>query len=142
MLDFVNIVKGVAGFIGFYIGFVVGPVNGLFIALCIFMVLDYLTGVTSAIISKTLDSEIGFRGLARKVFILVLVGVAHLIDAYVIGGTDAARNTVICWYLANEGISIIENAARIGLPVPAKLRAILEQLKEDGDNGSTNNNNG
>lgn len=141
MQDFINIIKGVAGFIGFYIGFVVGPVNGLFIALCIFMVLDYLTGVTSAIISKTLDSETGFRGLARKVFILVLVGVAHMVDMYVMGSTDGARNMVICWYLANEGISIIENAARIGLPVPAKLRAILEQLKEENDNDPTDNGN-
>lgn len=141
MQDFVVLIKTIAGAVGLYIGFVVGPVNGLFIALCIFMVLDYLTGVTSAILSKTLDSEIGFRGLARKVFILVLVGVAHMVDMYVIGGTDGARNMVICWYLANEGISIIENAARIGLPVPAKLRAILEQLKEENDNGPTDNGN-
>lgn len=133
MQDLVVLIKSIAGAVGLYLGFVVGSLNGLFIALCVFMALDYLTGVISAIISKTLNSEIGFRGLARKVFILVLVGVAHMVDMYVIGGTDGARNMVICWYLANEGISIIENAARIGLPVPEKLRAILEQLKEDND---------
>lgn len=141
MQDFVVVIKTIAGAVGLYLGWVVGPLNGLFIALCVFMALDYLTGVTSAIISKTLNSETGFRGLARKMFILVLVGVAHMVDMYVIGGTDGARNMVICWYLANEGISIIENATRIGLPVPAKLRAILEQLKEENDNGPTDNGN-
>ena len=126
-------IKLLIGGIGFYVGFVLGPVSGLLIALLCFMALDYITGVISAILTKTLSSDVGFKGLARKCFILVLVAMGHLLDTYVLGFAGV-RTMVIFWFLANEGVSILENSARIGLPVPEKLRDILEQLKEGNHN--------
>lgn len=132
-------VKSVLASIGFVLGFILGDVNGLLLTLCAFMVLDYVTGVISAVITKTLSSEVGFKGLARKGFILVLVGVGNLIDVHVLGFAGV-RTMVIMWYLANEGLSILENSVRLGLPVPAKLRSILEQLQRDGKDDSISDN--
>ena len=139
MEDTIVTIKTICGLIGMYLGCVIGPMTGLLTALCILMALDYLTGVVNAILTHTLSSEVGFRGLARKIFILVLVGVGYLLDTYVVGGSSGAvRNLVICWYIANEGISILENAAVLGLPIPGRLRDVLEQLKEQSDNGKSN----
>lgn len=93
------------------------------------MVLDYLTGLISAWIHKELSSAVGFTGIAKKVLILILVAVGHLLDDYVLGGGSVCRSAVIGFYLANEGISILENAGNIGLPLPKKLTDVLEQLK-------------
>ena len=134
MHDIWNCIRVCMSLLGMYLGMVIGPMNGVLIALCIMMVLDYVTGFVNAIITHTLSSEIGFKGLARKVFILILVGVGHLLDTYVLG-TSALRQMVIFWFIANEGLSIIENAAAIGLPVPEKLKQALSQIggKANGD---------
>lgn len=120
----------VAATIGAALGFLFGEVTGLFWALLAFMVLDYVTGIINAVISRTLSSEVGFKGLAKKFVILIFVAVGHIIDTYILGGTPAIMSAVMLFYLANEGISIIENAARLGLPVPKKLVEIMEQLKK------------
>ena len=119
---FSAVIAGIAGFIW-------GDFNGLFYALKTFMVFDYISGVLVAISMKKLSSAVGFKGIAKKVFILILVAVGHILGVYVFGSGDVCRDTVIGFYLANEGISILENAAALGLPLPKKLIAILDQLK-------------
>lgn len=123
------IIDSIAGAVGAVLGFMYGEVTGLFWALIAFMALDYITGVFVAIIEKRLSSEVGFRGLAKKFLILVFVAVGHIADTYILGGTPAAMSAVMLFYIANEGISIIENAAALGLPVPKKLTSIMEQIR-------------
>lgn len=123
----------VSAAVGAVLGFLFGEVNGLFWALIAFMALDYVTGVIIAVINKKLSSEIGFRGLAKKFLILIFVAVGHILDANVLGGQAVCMSAVMLFYIANEGVSIIENAALLGLPVPKKLKDILEQLKTKGD---------
>lgn len=127
------IIDSIAGAVGAVLGFMYGEVTGLFWALIAFMALDYITGVVVAIIEKRLSSEVGFRGLAKKFLILVFVAVGHIADAYILGGTPAAMSAVMLFYIANEGISIIENAAALGLPVPKKLKDIMVQLKKESE---------
>jgi len=114
--------------IGGWLGYFVGGTDGLLITLLIFMVLDYITGVMCGIVDKKLSSAVGFKGLFRKVLIFALVGVGHIVDMNVIGTGGALRSAVICFYLSNEGVSLLENAAHLGLPVPDKLKDILAQL--------------
>ena len=114
---------------GAALGEYLGSFDSLMYALMAFIVTDYITGLLCAIVERNLSSEIGFRGICHKVFILMLVGVANVIDVHVIGGGCVLRSAVIFFYISNEGISIIENAARIGLPVPEKLTNILKQLR-------------
>lgn len=115
-------------------GFLWGQMDGLLYALIAFMALDYITGLISAYIAKNLSSSVGFKGIAKKVFIMVLVAVGHILDAHVLGGGAVCRSAVIGFYLANEGISILENSGKIGLPLPEKLIDVLEQLRKDDDN--------
>ena len=127
--------------IGGWIGYFLGGKDGMLIALVVFMVLDYITGLMCAIVDKKLSSEIGFKGIFKKVLIFVLVGVGHLLDVQVLGEVGILRTAVIFFYLSNEGVSLIETAAHLGLPIPEKLKAVLEQLhdraeKED-DNEQT-----
>ena len=119
--------------IGGWLGYFLGGMDGLMIALVVFMALDYITGIIVAVINKNLSSEVGFKGLAKKLLILVFVAIGHIVDAYILGGTPAAMSAVMLFYIANEGISIIENAAALGLPVPRKLREIMEQIKDKGE---------
>ena len=114
--------------IGGWLGYFLGGMDGLMIALIVFMVLDYITGLMCAVIDKKLSSAVGFKGICKKVLILMLVGVAHIVDLHVVGTGDALRGAVICFYLSNEGLSLLENAAHIGLPVPDKLKDVLAQL--------------
>ncbi len=123
------IIDSIAGAVGAVLGFMYGEVTGLFWALIAFMATDYITGVVVAAINKQLSSEVGFRGLAKKLMILVFVSLGHIADMYVLGGTPVAMSAVMLFYIANEGISIIENAAALGLPVPKKLTNIMEQIK-------------
>ena len=123
------IIDSIAGAVGAVLGFMYGEVTGLFWALIAFMELDYITGVVVAFIEQRLSSEVGFRGLAKKFLILVFVAVGHIADTYILGGTPAAMSAVMLFYIANEGISIIENAAALGLPVPKKLTSIMEQIR-------------
>jgi toxin secretion/phage lysis holin len=114
--------------IGGWLGYFVGGTDGMLITLLVFMVLDYITGVMCGIADKKLSSAVGFKGLCRKVVIIALVGVGHGVDMHVIGTGGALRSAVICFYLSNEGVSLLENAAHLGLPVPDKLKDILAQL--------------
>lgn len=123
--------------IGGWLGYFVGGVDGLMIALIIFVALDYLTGVMCAITDKKLSSAIGFKGIFKKVLIFMLVGVANIVDVHVVGSGSALRSAVICFYLSNEGVSMLENAAHLGLPVPAKLKDILAQLHNRSDKDNT-----
>ena len=130
------IIDSIAAGIGAFIGFMYGEASGLLLALISFMALDYLTGIIIAVINKKLSSEVGFKGLCKKFLILVFVAIGHILDTYVLNGTAVVMTAVILFYIANEGISIIENAANLGLPVPQKLKDILEQLKTDNDKGN------
>ena len=116
--------------LGGWLGYFLGGMDGLMIALIVLMTLDYVSGVMCAIIDKKLSSAVGFKGICKKVFILMLVGVAHIIDLHVVGTGSALRGAVICFYMSNEGVSLLENAAHIGLPIPDKLRDILSQLHD------------
>ena len=116
--------------LGGWLGYFLGGMDGLMIALIVMMTLDYISGVMCAIIDKKLSSAVGFKGICKKVFILMLVGVAHIIDLHVVGTGSALRGAVICFYMSNEGLRLLENAAHIGLPIPDKLRDILTQLHD------------
>lgn len=127
------IIDSIAGAVGAVLGFMYGEVTGLFWALIAFMATDYITGVVVAAINKQLSSEVGFRGLAKKLMILVFVSLGHIADMYVLGGTPVAMSAVMLFYIANEGLSIIENAGNLGLPVPKKLKDIMVQLKKESE---------
>ena len=119
--------------IGAILGFYFGKLDGLLIILCVFSVLDYLTGILSAIISKNLSSSIGFKGLLKKMLIFAFVGMANLLDVYIVGSGQVLRTAVIFFYLSNEGLSIVENAVEIGLPVPAALTGFLKKVNENAE---------
>ena len=126
--------------IGGWLGYFLGGMDGLMIALIIFMVLDYITGLMCAVIDKKLSSAVGFRGICKKVLILMLVGVANVVDVHVVGTGSALRGAVIAFYLSNEGLSLLENAAHIGLPIPDRMKDVLAQLhgREDKNNDEKN----
>jgi toxin secretion/phage lysis holin len=114
--------------IGGFIGWLLGGFDGFLYALIAFAVIDYITGVMCAISDKRLSSEVGFKGICRKVLIFVLVGIGNLVDMYVLGEAGVLRTAVIFFYLSNEGVSLLENSAHLGLPIPQKLKSVLEQL--------------
>ena len=118
---------------GGFLGWFLGGVDGFLYALIAFTVIDYITGVMCAISDKKLSSEVGFKGICRKVLIFLLVGIGNVIDVQVLGHPGVLRTAIIFFYLSNEGLSLTENAAHLGLPVPDKLKAVLEQL-HDRDN--------
>jgi toxin secretion/phage lysis holin len=141
MKEIWNKIQAVLTVAGGFIGWFLGGFDGFLYALITFVAIDYITGVLCAIINKNLCSKVGARGIFKKVLIFVLVGVGHVLDANVlgvVGNTDAnvLRTAVIFFYLSNEGISILENAAHIGLPVPEKLRDVLKQLHNRDKDGS------
>lgn len=137
-----NVLSAVFATIGLWLGLFIGPVNGLLIALIVFVITDYITGFASAIVRKELSSSVGFKGLARKVLIFLIVGIANVLDVYVLGANAVLRTAVILFYMCNEGLSIIENAGEIGLPIPKKLKQVLAQLRkkagEDEKDGEDN----
>ncbi len=128
MKEFWNTIQLIFAAIGGWLGYFLGGFDGLLYALLAFVVLDYITGVMCAIADKTLSSNVGFKGICRKVLIFLLVGVANVLDVHVIGTGSVLRTAVIFFYISNEGVSLTENAAHLGLPVPEKLKAVLEQL--------------
>ena len=121
---------------GGFLGWFLGGVDGFLYALIAFTVIDYITGVMCAITDKKLSSAVGFKGICRKVLIFTLVGIGNIVDVYVLGQGGVLRTAVIFFYLSNEGVSIMENTAHLGLPIPAKLKEVLEQLHERGGNGN------
>ena len=128
MKEFWNTVQFVFTAVGGWLGYFVGGWDGLLYALVGFVVLDYATGVMCAISDHKLSSEAGFKGICRKVLIFALVGIGHILDTHVFGETGVLRTAVIFFYISNEGLSLVENAAYLGLPVPEKMKAVLEQL--------------
>ena len=120
---------------GGFLGWFLGGADGFLYALIAFVVTDYITGLMCAFADRNLSSEIGFKGICRKVLIFLLVGIGHIVDAQVIGSGGVLRTAVIFFYLSNEGVSLIENAAHLGLPVPDKLKAVLEQLHDRAEKG-------
>ena len=135
MKEFWNTMQMVFAAVGGWLGYFLGGCDGLLIALVVFAVADYITGVMCAISDKKLSSEVGFRGICRKVLIFFLVGVANILDVQVIGTGSVLRTAIIFFYISNEGVSLVENAAHLGLPVPEKLKAVLEQLHDRAEKG-------
>ena len=131
MKDVANTMQYIFAAMGGALGAVMGGFDGFLYALIVIVVVDYMTGVMVGILNKKLSSQIGFRGIFKKVVIFSLVAVAHIIDTHVIQNGSVLRTTVIFFYLSNEGISILDNAALIGLPIPKKMKDVLEQLKEN-----------
>ena len=116
--------------VGGALGWFFGGMDGLIYALLVFVIADYITGVMCAIADKNLSSEVGFKGICKKVLIFVMVGIGHIMDTYLIGNGEVLRTAVIVFYCSNEGVSMLENAGHLGLPIPAKLKDILEQLHD------------
>lgn len=135
MKEFWNTIQLIFAAVGGWLGYFLGGCDGLLYALIAFVAIDYITGVMCAISDKTLSSEVGFKGICRKVLIFLLVGIGNIIDVQVIGSGGVMRTAVIFFYLSNEGISLIENAAHLGLPIPDKLKAVLEQLHDRAEKG-------
>lgn len=130
MKEFWNTIQLIFTAVGGWLGYFLGGCDGLLYALIAFVVIDYITGVMCAINDKTLSSEVGFRGICRKVLIFLLVGIANILDVQVIGIGSVLRTAVIFFYISNEGVSLLENAAHLGLPVPEKIKIVLEQLHD------------
>lgn len=122
--------------LGGFLAWFLGGMDGFLYVLITFMAIDYITGVMCAIADKNLSSEVGFKGICRKVMIFALVGIGNIIDVYVLGNGSVLRTAVIFFYLSNEGISLLENAAHIGLPIPEKLKDVLAQLHNKGGSDS------
>ena len=130
MKEFWNTMQFIFAVLGGWLGYFLGGCDGLLIALVAFVSIDYVTGVMCAVSDKDLSSRVGFKGICRKILIFALVGVANLIDVQVIQTGSILRTAVIFFYLSNEGVSLLENAAHLGLPIPKKLKAVLEQLHD------------
>lgn len=130
MREFWNTIKLIFTAVGGWLGWFLGGCDGLLYALIVFVVIDYVTGVMAAVVDHKLSSEVGFKGIFKKVLIFLLVGIGHILDTHVIGSGSVLRTAVIFFYLSNEGVSLIENAAHLGLPIPEKLKSVLEQLHD------------
>ena len=130
MKEFWNIIQLIFTAVGGWLGYFLGGCDGLLVALVVFVTVDYLTGVMCAIEDKTLSSEVGFKGICRKVIIFMLVGIGHILDVNVIGTGSVLRTAIIFFYLSNEGVSLLENAGHLGIPIPEKLKDVLEQLHD------------
>ena len=130
MKEFWNGIQVVFAGIGGWLGWFLGGCDGLLYALVLFVVIDYITGVMCAAADHKMSSEVGFKGICRKVLIFLLVGIGHVLDTQIIGTGSVLRTAVIFFYLSNEGISLLENAGHLGLPIPEKLKIVLEQLHD------------
>ena len=128
MRDFWTMMKTAFAAVGAWLGYFLGGNDSLLYALLVFVIVDYITGVMCAIEDRKLSSAVGFRGLCRKVLTFLLVGIAQVLDVHVLNQPGVLRTAVIFWAIANNGLSILENAAHLGLPVPEQLKAVLEQL--------------
>lgn len=135
MKEFWNAIQMVFAAIGGWLGYFLGGCDGLLYALIAFSVIDYITGVMCAVADKKLSSAVGFKGICRKVLIFLLVGIANVLDVQVIGSGSVLRTAVIFFYISNEGVSLLENAAHLGLPVPEKVKTVLEQLHDRAESG-------
>lgn len=141
MKELWNTFQAVIAALGGWLGYFLGGCDGLLYALIVFVVLDYITGVLCAIADRRLSSAVGFKGICRKVLIFALVGIANILDVHVIGTGCVVRTATIFFYISNEGVSILENAANLGLPVPKKVKEVLKQLHEGEESEDDNERN-
>ena len=130
MKEFWGTIQLIFTAVGGWLGWFLGGCDGLLYALIAIVVIDYITGLMCAIADKTLSSAVGFKGICRKVLIFALVGIGHILDVNVIGSGSVMRTAIIFFYISNEGVSLVENSAHLGLPIPDKLKAVLEQLHD------------
>lgn len=138
MKELWNTFQAVIAALGGWLGYFLGGCDGLLYALIVFVVLDYITGVPCAIADRRLSSAVGFKGICRKVLIFALVGIANILDVHVIGTGCVVRTATIFFYISNEGVSILENAANLGLPIPKKVKEVLRQLHEGAESEDEN----
>ena len=139
MKEFWNTIQFIFTAVGGWLGYFLGGCDGLLYALIVFVAADYITGVMCAVIDRKLSSAVGFKGIFRKVLIFLLVGIANIIDVQVIGTGAVLRTAVIFFYISNEGVSLLENAGHLGLPIPEKIKTVLEQLHDRAENGKEGN---
>ena len=130
MKEFWSVIQFIFAAVGGWLGWFLGGCDGLLYALIAFVVVDYITGVMCAVVDKKLSSEVGFKGIFKKILIFLLVGIANLLDVNIIGNGSVLRTAAIFFYLSNEGVSLLENATYLGLPVPEKLKSVLQQLHD------------
>ena len=139
MKEFWNTIQLIFTAVGGWLGYFLGGCDGLLYALIAFVAVDYITGVMCAVIDRKLSSAVGFKGIFRKVLIFLLVGIANIIDVQVVGTGAVLRTAVIFFYISNEGVSLLENAGHLGLPIPEKIKTVLEQLHDRAENGKEGN---
>ena len=139
MKEFWNTIQFIFTAVGGWLGYFLGGCDGLLYALITFVTIDYITGVMCAVIDRKLSSAVGFKGIFRKVLIFLLVGIANIIDVQVVGTGAVLRTAVIFFYISNEGVSLLENAGHLGLPIPEKIKTVLEQLHDRAENGKEGN---
>ena len=128
-----NVFKSIMAGVCTVLSFLFGDMEGLMVALIALIVLDYISGVIAAAVEKRLSSEVGAKGIAKKIFMLLIVALANIVDINVIGDGHVLKTVTVVFYICNECISLIENAGRIGVPVPKKLLDVLEQLRDKDD---------
>ncbi|WP_033165496.1 phage holin family protein [Clostridium sp. KNHs205] len=133
MEDMMEHIRLILAFVGGILGCIFGGFNSLIYALTAFVAIDYITGVLLAIRDKKISSEVGYKGIVRKFLIFLIVSMGNIMDNYVLGTGSTLRTLVIMFYLANEGISILENAGQLGLPIPKKLREAIEKLNSSNE---------
>ena len=139
MKEFWNTIQFIFTAVGGWLGYFLGGCDGLLYALITFVTIDYITGVMCAVIDRKLSSAVGFKGIFRKVLIFLLVGIANIIDVQVVGTGAVLRTAVIFFYISNEGVSLLENAGHLGLPIPERVKTVLEQLHDRAENGKEGN---
>ena len=139
MKEFWNMTQLAFTAVGGWLGWFLGGCDGLLYALIAFAVVDYITGIMCAINDKTLSSSVGFRGICKKVLIFAFVGIVHILDLYVIGTGSVLRTAIIFFYISNEGVSLMENASHLGMPIPTKLKEVLAQLHNRAEKGGGDN---
>lgn len=139
MKEFWNTIQFIFTAVGGWLGYFLGGCDGLLYALIAFVAIDYITGVMCAVIDRKLSSAVGFKGIFRKVLIFLLVGIANIIDVQVVGTGAVLRTAVIFFYISNEGVSLLENAGHLRLPIPEKIKTVLEQLHDRAENGKEGN---
>ena len=125
-----NVFKNILAGVCTVLSFLFGDMEGLMVALIALIILDYISGVIAAAVEKRLSSEVGAKGIAKKIFMLLIVALANIVDINVIGDGHVLKTVTVVFYICNECISLIENAGRIGVPVPKKLLDVLEQLRD------------